>query len=157
MFDSIKKALGIKDTTDNIENDAGDEIKIDIAACVVLLEVAESDSECTEEEISHVLETMQSTFNLSREHAEEMIELARHVRKNSVDIWQFTNKINKSFDHSEKIMMLEAIWRVIYADGRIDKHEDYLVHQLANLLRLRHKELIDAKIRCKKDNSEQVE
>jgi len=154
MFNSIKQALGIKDTTDNIESDIGDEIKIDIAACVVLLEVAESDSECTEDEIGHVLETMQSTFNLSREYAEDMIELARHVRKNSVDLWQFTNKINKSFDHSEKIKMLEAIWRVIYADGRIDKHEDYLVHQLANLLRLRHRELIDAKIRTKKDKAE---
>ena len=53
--------------------------------------------------------------------------------------------------------MLEAVWRVVYADGRIDKHEDYLVHQLANLLRLRHKELIDAKIRTKKEKSEQVE
>ena len=62
MFNLIKKALGIKDTTDNIESDTGDEIKIDIAACVVLLEVAESDSECTEDEIGHVLETMQSTF-----------------------------------------------------------------------------------------------
>ena len=153
MFDLIKKVLGVKDTTDRKQSDTADEIRIEIAACVVLVEIAESDSECTEDEIGHVLETMKSTFNLSQEHAEEMIELAREARKKSVDLWQFTNQINQSFDHSEKIKILEAIWRVIHADGRIDKHEDYLVRKLAKLLMLKHKELIDAKIRTREDKS----
>ena len=153
MFNLIKKALGVKDTTDTVQSDTANENKIEIAACVVLVEIAESDSECTEDEIGHVLETMKSTFNLSREHAEEMIELAREARKNSVDLWQFTNQINQCFDRSEKIKIIEAAWRVIYADGRIDKHEDYLVHKLANLLELKHKELIDAKIRTREDKS----
>lgn len=154
MFNLINKILGVKGKSDTVQSDTTDEIKIEIAACVVLVEVAESDSECTEDEIGHVLETMKSTFNLSREHAEEMIELARQARNKSVDLWQFTNQINQSFNHSEKIKLLEAVWQVIYADGRIDKHEDYLVHKLANLLRLQHKELIDAKIKTKKDKSE---
>ena len=154
MFNLINKILGVKDRTDTVQSDTDDEIKIEIAACVVLVEVAESDSEWTEDEIGHVLETMKSTFNLSREHAEEMIELARQARNKSVDLWQFTNQINQSFNHSEKIKLLEAVWQVIYADGRIDKHEDYLVHKLANLLRLKHKELIDAKIKTKKDKAE---
>ena len=154
MFNLINKILGVKDKTDIVQSDTDDELKIEIAACVVLVEIAESDSECTEDEIGHVLETMKSTFNLSREHAEEMIELARQARNKSVDLWQFTNQINQSFNHSEKIKLLEAVWQVIYADGQIDKHEDYLVHKLANLLRLQHKELIDAKIKTKKDKSE---
>lgn len=154
MFNLINKILGVNDKSDTVQNDTADEIKIEIAACVVLVEVAESDSECTEDEIGHVLETMKSTFNLSREHAEEIIELAREARNKSVDLWQFTNQINQSFNHLEKIKLLEAVWQVIYADGRIDKHEDYLVHKLANLLRLQHKELIDAKIKTKKDKSE---
>ena len=154
MFNLINKILGVKDKTDTEKSDADDEIKIEIAACVVLVEVAESDSECTEDEIGHVLETMKSIFNLSREHAEEMIELAREARNKSVDLWQFTNQINQSFNHSEKIKILEAVWQVIYADGRLDKHEDYLVHKLANLLGLKHKELIDAKIKTKKNKSE---
>jgi uncharacterized tellurite resistance protein B-like protein len=39
------------------------------------------------------------------------------------------------------------VWRVIYADGKLDKHEDYLVKKIAHLLNLRHREMIDAKLR----------
>ena len=39
------------------------------------------------------------------------------------------------------------IWRVAYADGTIEKHEDYLVHKLARLLRLTHKQLIETKLK----------
>jgi uncharacterized tellurite resistance protein B-like protein len=35
----------------------------------------------------------------------------------------------------------------VFIDGRLDKHEDYLMHKLARLLRLHHKQLIDAKMK----------
>jgi uncharacterized tellurite resistance protein B-like protein len=41
---------------------------------------------------------------------------------------------------------MESVWRVIHIDGRLEGHEDHFAHKLANLLRLTHKELIDAKI-----------
>jgi uncharacterized tellurite resistance protein B-like protein len=37
----------------------------------------------------------------------------------------------------------------VYADGHLDKHEDYLMHKLANVFDLTHKELIGAKIAAK--------
>jgi uncharacterized tellurite resistance protein B-like protein len=42
------------------------------------------------------------------------------------------------------------IWKVVFSDGRLDKYEDYLVHNLADLLRLDHSQLIDAKLRIRK-------
>jgi len=46
------------------------------------------------------------------------------------------------------------VWDVVYADGKLDKHEDYLVHKLAALLRLTHKQLIEAKLKVKKLGSD---
>jgi uncharacterized tellurite resistance protein B-like protein len=43
--------------------------------------------------------------------------------------------------------MMEALWRLIYADGVLDKYEDYLVRQLATLLGLAHGEMIEAKVK----------
>src|SRR5690606_16761152 len=42
--------------------------------------------------------------------------------------------------------ILREVWRVIYADGTLDGHEDYLVHKLAKLLNLNHPMLIEAKM-----------
>jgi uncharacterized tellurite resistance protein B-like protein len=42
---------------------------------------------------------------------------------------------------------MESAWKIIYADEKLDKYEDHYVHVLAGLLRLRHEELIEAKLR----------
>ncbi len=53
-------------------------------------------------------------------------------------------------DRDERKLIMEEVWSVIYADGTLDSHEDYLVHKLANLLRLRHSEMIEAKVKALK-------
>jgi uncharacterized tellurite resistance protein B-like protein len=43
--------------------------------------------------------------------------------------------------------VMENIWRVIYADGRLDKYEDHIVHKLATILRIPHSRMIEAKLK----------
>lgn len=56
---------------------------------------------------------------------------------------------DKGRDESHDIR-IETIWRIACTDRELDKHEDYLVHKLAKLLRLSHKQLIEAKLKVKK-------
>jgi uncharacterized tellurite resistance protein B-like protein len=49
----------------------------------------------------------------------------------------------------EKRRILEHLWEVVYADGKLSKHEDYLIHKIATLLRLTHNDLIRAKLAVK--------
>jgi uncharacterized tellurite resistance protein B-like protein len=72
--------------------DSGDRTRI--AASVILLEAAHADHECTDEELDHVIETLRSDFNLTRKHAEDLIELAHRERNQAVDLFEFTNHIN---------------------------------------------------------------
>ena len=78
-----------------------------------------------------------------------MFEASKEELNNSVDLWQFTNLINKNYTSKEKIRIIETIWRIAYTDGLLDKHEDYLARKLVSLLRLTHKQLIDAKLKVK--------
>ena len=55
----------------------------------------------------------------------------------------------KASSPAEKRQIIEEVWRVIYADGALDAHEDYLVHKLAKLLNLNHPQLIEAKMTVK--------
>ncbi len=145
MFDLIKKILANKRGGVTVSVQENEE-QTRIAACVLLLETAHSDNECTAEEISHVLEVMKNDFAISEEQAEELLELAHQERSQAVDLWQFTNLINQQFGRQEKMRLMEAVWRIIHADGQLEKHEDYFAHKLATLLRLKHKDLIAAKI-----------
>ena len=148
MFDLIRKII---DTKNNKERGAADDIglRTRIAASVVLLEAAHIDNECSDEELDHVMDTLKATFDLSHEYAEELVELAHEERTQAIDLWQFTNHINRHYSHDEKIEVMEAVWRIIHADGQLEKHEDYFAHKLAKLLRLTHREMIEAKIKAR--------
>ncbi|MBU0908199.1 MAG: TerB family tellurite resistance protein [Proteobacteria bacterium] len=147
MFDLIKKI--ISGGPAEKERGKGVADKTHLAAGVLLLETAHIDDECTAEEMAHVIDTLRSEFNFPQEYVEELIELAGAERDKAFDLWQFTNQMNQHYSMEEKTALMEAVWRIIFADGRLEAHEDHFAHKLANLLRLTHKQLIDAKMQAK--------
>lgn len=130
--------------------------RVQLAVCALLLEVAEADDEFSAQERHYVRDALASRFSLDRHEVESLMGAARERRAESVDLWHFTHEINESWSRDEKLAFMEEIWRLIYADGTLSGHEDYLVHQLAKLLNLAHPDLIQAKLevlrdRCKED------
>lgn len=145
MINLIKKIITNSRGSLSAEPQDND-LRTRIAASVILLEAAGVDSRYDPEEHDHILNSLQDTFALSHEYAEELVELAHQEKSAAIDLWQFTNQINQEFSRPEKQEVMQAVWRVIYADGELEKHEDHFAHKLANLLRLTHKEMIDAKL-----------
>ena len=147
MFNFIRQTL--INTQGPSGNGPDNEERTRIAASVILLEAAHADHECTDDELDHVIETLSSDFNLSRKHAEDLLELAHRERSRAVDLFEFTNHINNEFSREEKKTVLEAVWRIIHIDGQLEKHEDHFARKLTHLLRLSHKEMIDAKLKAR--------
>ena len=116
--------------------------------------MANIDGEFTDVERKNILSILKGHFQFSNEYADELLEASNEELKRSIDLWQFTNLINQNYSRDEKIQIIEMVWQIVYADGRLDKHEDYLVHKLAKLLRLTHKQLIDAKLKIIRNRAE---
>ena len=123
--------------------------RVRIAVAVILLEAAHSDQECTAEELDRVLTLFKERFDLSPEHVDDLVEIAHGERQGAIDLWQFTDQVNRHFEREEKQAVMEGVWRVIHVDDRLDGYEDHFAHKIANLLRLSHKEMIEAKIRAR--------
>lgn len=126
--------------------------KLQIATCVILLEVAKSDYEFSSIEKETMSSILKKKYDLPDEAAKELIEIAKKKREESVDLWEFADLINVNYTREEKIRIVESAWKIIYADEKLDMYEDHLIHVLQKLLRLDHCELIDAKLKVK--NSE---
>jgi uncharacterized tellurite resistance protein B-like protein len=118
-----------------------------VATCVILLEIAKSDDEFSSVEQETTKAILKHEFAIPEEDIEDLMKIASEKREDSVDLWEFTNLINQEFSEEEKAKIVESAWKVIYADAKLDKYEDHLVHVLAKLLRLDHSDLIDAKLR----------
>ncbi len=148
MLNFIRQTLKSRDQEPS-DNSTDREERTRIAAGVILLEAAHADHECTDEELDHVIGTLRSDFNLSKKHAEDLLELAHRERSQAVDLFEFTNHINNEFSKEEKKAVLEAVWRIIHSDGQLEKHEDHFARRLTHLLRLSHKDMIDAKLKAR--------
>ena len=125
------------------EEDA--QARVQLATCVLLLAVAHSDESISEAEEEHIVGTLKEDFDLTDEYASELLELAHQERKESVDLFRFTNIINSTYSPEEKERVVETLWKVVYVDDRLHSLEDSLIHRLSRLLNLSHHQLIAAK------------
>ena len=128
--------------------------RVQIATCVILLEVAKYDFEFSSIEKETTKAILKNDFSIPEEILKDLMEAAEEKREQSVDLWEFTNVINQHFSREEKLKIMKAAWKIIYADEKLDKYEDHYVHVLASLLRLRHGDLIDAKLHVLYNDSE---
>lgn len=129
--------------------DSRDKSNEELLAAVLLLEAVRSDYQCSEVEMVHVVGTLKSMFNMPNEHVEELLEFARCDREKATDIFHYTRQANEQMSRDQKLAIIEAVWRIIYADGQIDKYEAHFARKLMNLLWIDHKDFIEAKLRAK--------
>lgn len=133
-------------TVESVQGESERFDRIQVASCVILLEVAKFDFDFSSIEKETTKAILKNEFAIPEDAIEDLMKISEEKREDSVDLWEFTNVINKNFPREEKIKIIEAAWKIIYADDKLDKYENHYVHILADLLRLRHDELIDAKL-----------
>lgn len=134
----------------SMEQDTSSRIdRIPLAAAVLLLEVAHADNDYHANEEALIGSLLKEHFSVADELLSELLELAEETRNNSSDLHQFTRDINKAFTQPEKEQIIEAIWKLVYADGRLDHFEEALMRQLGTLIGLSHRQLIEAKLKVK--------
>lgn len=121
--------------------------RVQVATCALLMEVAHSDGNYQSVEAKIVHDLLARKFNFSPAAVAELIDYSHQHREESLDLFQFAREINAHFSREEKLDVMEGVWRVIYADGTLDKYEDALARQLATLLRLGHKDVIARKLK----------
>ena len=139
-----QKAEGQKEEVDSEE-------RVKIASCVLLLEAASADGNIDDDERKTIFEILNQEFSLSEEDAKELVSISSMEKQESIDIYQNTKIIDKNLSYDEKVNVLVNIWKVIFADGRLDKHEDHLIHRIADLMKVSHGDFIDAKMEAKKE------
>ena len=120
---------------------------IRLAACALLLELANADDEFTDDEKQHLDSAVRRQFGLGGTEAEQLLELAQNAREEAVDLWQFTNLIAENYSTGQKMVLAEIMWGLVYSDGELASKEDYLMRKICNLLRIEPGYLAEARKR----------
>ena len=107
---------------------------IQLAVASLMITTAKHDGIFDEIEKEEILKLLKNYFKLTDESLNHLFEVSVSMVDKASDIHQFTSKINSSLDDEEKLVIIEMLWKIIIADGRIDDYENALIRKLSGLL-----------------------
>ena len=113
-----------------------------VATALLLIEVARADDATDLKEDTTILTSLRELFALDEGAVELLVEEARTTADRAVELQQFTRRLHEQLSDAEKQRVVEMLWRVALADSKLDMHEDHLVRRIADLLYVRHSDLI---------------
>jgi len=130
-------------------NPQAEEHALQLATAVMLVEVMRSDPGFRPGEREAVLAALRDKFTLDKDEADRLAELAETTARQATDLFAFTSRINDHFEMPQKLRMIEHMWRVAYADGRLSDHERHVMWRVADLLHVPKGAYVHAKMRAR--------
>lgn len=118
-----------------------------LSLAALLVEMMRADFEDQAVEREAVTRILARSCGLDRERAEALLSRGERAADRSVSLYEHTRTLDTELSEEEKFEVIEALWEVAFADGTLDGQEDYLAHRLADLLHVRHSDLMRLKER----------
>ena len=146
MFNFFKK----NKLTDN-KNDSSN-FEIELTASVIAYEIARSDGQITDEELSVLMEEIEEIALKVGKNKEEIFDMIEFYSKNSVSFYEFVEDINKNYSKEEKMNLLKFMWKMAYADNKLDVDEERLIRRMADLIKIKDIEVLKLKDLFKNNN-----
>lgn len=145
---SALKALFILPTGDSPEEHSH---RVHLASAALLVETARADFTQDAEEEAALERLLCESLSLSREEVHALVEQASTRVDAATSLYEFTRVINDHYGPAEKLELIAAMWRVAYADDNLDKYEEHLIRQVAELIYVPHQDYIRSKLEAKPD------
>ena len=137
MFDIFKK--------NKFDEKKGNSLYVNIGA--LLIHVAKIDENYSEQEREIIKKTLLE-LGLKKLDLNSVFKESEEVEKNSNQILEFTKEV-KNKDEDFKVKIVEALWKIIYADKVSDIYETSLMRRLTGLIYLDSKIAGDIKEKIK--------
>ena len=138
-----------RDSSD--EQPSVSEHALQLATASLLVEMTRANNQVTDEERQALDLALREVFDLDDEETRELVRLAELELQDSASLFQFTHLIDKEFSMAEKVVVIEMLWRIAYSDACKDKHEEYLVRKISELLHVPHAAFIRARHKAEQE------
>ena len=116
----------------------------------LLIHVAKIDENYQDKEKEIIKKTLIELGAVSS-NIDKLISDALVIEENSNQILNFTREV-KNAPESDKIRIIESLWKIIYSDDNVDVYEANLMRRLAGLLYIDSKIMGDLKEKIKQES-----
>tara|TARA_B100000886_G_scaffold179324_1_gene122914 strand:- start:1118 stop:1549 length:432 start_codon:yes stop_codon:yes gene_type:complete len=132
-----------------VDENQNQNFEIELTAAVLAYEIARSDGEISDDELSLLMYEIEKISQKVGKDATEILNIVETYSKDSVSFHDFIEDINKNYSKDEKISLLDFMWKIAYADGKLDVDEERLVRRVADLIKIKDIEVLKLKSNAK--------
>jgi uncharacterized tellurite resistance protein B-like protein len=115
----------------------------------LLIHVAKIDENYEDKEKEIIKKTL-IELGAESSNIDKLISNASVIEENSNQILNFTREV-KNAPESDKIRIIESLWKIIYSDNNADMYETNLMRRLSGLLYIDDKTMGDLKDKVKRE------
>jgi len=139
MFNFFKK------NKSTVQEDTKESFEIELTASVLAYEIARIDGIVSNEELDVLIEEVKKISKKVNKEESEIMKIIEIYSKDSVSFFEFVEDINKNYSKEEKLSLLAFMWKIAYADGKLEVDEERLIRRLADLIKIKDLDVLKLK------------
>ncbi len=144
MLDGLRQFIADIVSPD-VQRDAFDETDYRLAATALLIHVVSLDGEPSANERRKLHSLIETRFKLDPGTADRLIASATRAEGDAVDLYRFTSVIMREVDEEGRRRIVEMMWEMVFADGKVTEFEDNVLWRAADLLGISGRDRIELK------------
>ena len=133
MFEAFK-TLVTELTSGDKHPSSFDENDSRLAAAALLVHAAAIDGNISDAERAMLHSMLKDRFDLDDAGTTKLLDAAIAAEHEAIDLYHFTSVLNRSLDEAGRKRLIEMLWQIALADGRVTEFEDNLIWRAADLL-----------------------
>lgn len=133
-----------------VQTEAARDKSLRLAAAALLVETARANFSQDEVELQKTGQLLASALKLEEAEVQALVTEARARVEDATSLYEFTQLLNAHCNPEQKIRLVGAMWTVAYADGDVDKYEEHLIRNVADLLYVPHSSYIQCKLAARR-------
>lgn len=149
MFSALKQFFEQKLVLACDDSDAQCEKKIELATAALMFELMKTDTQIDPRERQALAEILDETFSLDDVALKELLQLAETAAQDATSLYEFTSLVNEHFDYEQRVKLMENLWRIAFADRKLDRYEEHMIRKVGDLVYLRHSDFIRTKLQVR--------
>ncbi len=113
--------------------------------------VAEADGRFLAEEKALIEQVLRGHADVDAADLAVVMASVEQAAEERIDLYQFTREVAQDLTPPERAEIVRQLYRVGCADGTLDHAEVEAINQISGLLRVPHRDMIDAKLTAKRE------
>jgi uncharacterized tellurite resistance protein B-like protein len=107
---------------------------LQVAVAALLHEARRADYHPGDDEYAVAQQALAEMFELGPEQCAAVLEEGRTRAEQLHSFYAPVSVIKRDFSLEQRVRLVEHLWRIAYANGKLDPYEDHYVRKIAHLL-----------------------